>query len=167
VATSGYVSGGIAEAIEEVADAALAHNMTVFHLGPKTIEGMAPRSEATWVAKTGITDFELAEVYQQTKWISGLRHVEGFELGVLEGLACGARPFVFDRPEMRRWFTGFAVFIPECSGAALVEKLVALFAGEPAPVLPAERAAVLRQFSWERVAKGFWSALPQLNRRIS
>lgn len=156
VVTSGYVSGPGAEAIEEVANAALMAGISVFHLGPEQIEGMDVRRERSWRAGRNLSDEALAGTYSRARWVSGLRHVEGFELPVIEGLACGARPIVFDRPDMRQWYDGFAEFVPECSGRPLVSRLAALFERQPRPVTPAEREAVLARFDWRSVASGFW-----------
>lgn len=159
VVTSGYVSGAGAEAIEEVAEAARRLGLRVFHLGPKRPEGMAERMEKTWVSGEDIEDEELALWYSRARWVSGLRHGEGYELPVIEGLACGARPIVFDRPDMRRWYDGLATLVPECSGGALVEALVEVLAQGPLLVAEWEREEVVRTFDWRVIAEGFWSRL--------
>lgn len=159
VVSSGYVSGSLAEAIEEVADAARRCKLSVFHLGPHHVEGMKDRKERTWRAASGITDEKLAGLYQDARWVSGLRHVEGFELPVLEGLACGARPIVFDRPDMRKWYDGHAVFVPECSGEYLVRCLVDVMSKSPDPVTVEERAEILVEFDWSFITTGFWETM--------
>ena len=153
VVSSGYLTGDAAEPILEVADAALVSGLQVRHLGPEKVEGMDRRVESSWKSIHGINDAELARVYARSRWVSGLRYVEGFELPVIEGAACGARPIVFDRPETRQWFGHFASFIPECSGDRLVEVLTDLFRREPAPV-PSER--VKAHFNWEPIVTEFW-----------
>jgi len=159
IVTSGFVSGSIAEAIEEVAEAAYETDLTVFHLGPDKIVGMQPRMEPTWSSAHGISDFRLSQTFAMSKWVSGLRHVEGFEMPALEGLLCGARPIVFDRPEMRHWFGDHAMFVPECSGQDLIIRLIAILGSAPKPVSFEERATVVERFSWSSVAKGFWDCL--------
>lgn len=155
VMTSGYVSGPGAEAIEEVALAANRLGLRTYHLGPRCVQGMTQYPER-WESIHGITDRELAAYYNRCLWSSGLRHVEGFEFPVIEGLACGARPIVFDRAETRQWFDGQAVFVRECDGAELVDVLCEALAKQPEPVTFEERAAVLEKFSWQRIAQGFW-----------
>lgn len=159
VMTSGTVAGPEAESIEEVADAAWACGLKVVHLGPRQVVGMNIRNEYTWKSIDGVQDSKLAEYYGRCKWVSGLRQIEGFELPVIEGLACGARPIVFDRPDMRRWYDGLAVFVPVCHGNELVNRLVDIFLTDPEPVSDAERALVLERFRWSSIAKGFWSRL--------
>ena len=158
IMTSGYVSGACAEAIDEVALAAARLDMRVMHLGPHNVQGM-PYRPPKWHSVRGIGDHELADLYGHSRYVSGLRHVEGFELPVLEGLACGARPIVFDRPDMREWFDEHAVFVPECSGEELIERLAEVLAQEPDPVTEEERQYVLQKFDWEVIATRFWNML--------
>lgn len=159
VMSSGYVAGPGAEAIEEVAIAARTVGMNVVHLGPPKPARMRELNGGSWRAVSGINDKELATYYANTRWVSGLRHVEGFELPILEGLACGARPIVFDRPEMRHWYDGHAVFVKESSGQELVEQLLEVFSSPPEPVTKEEQQKVLERFDWERIASTFWSSL--------
>jgi glycosyltransferase involved in cell wall biosynthesis len=106
-----------------------------------------------------ISDGALAELYATSTWVSGLRHVEGFELPAAEGLVCGARPLVFDQPGMREWYRGLGVFVAELQGEKLIRLLTELFHQSPLPVSQEEREEALRRFDWERIAKGFWEAL--------
>lgn len=158
VMTSGYVSAHCAEAIEEMAEAASLCGLRTLHLGPRNVEGMR-RIPANWSAISGITDAELVNFLKRVKWVSGLRQVEGFELPAIEGLACGARPILFDRPEIRQWYDGFGVFVPPCSGEELVHTLVDVLQGPRQEVGEAERRAVLDRFNWETIATGFWERL--------
>lgn len=154
VMTSGYVSGPKGEAIEEVAVAAHTLGIPIVHLGPEGIAGMTTKIPMRSIL--GIPDGPLANQYRQVKWVSGLRHVEGFELPALEGLCCGARPIVFDRADMRQWYDGHAVFVPECSGEELIGHLVNVLLSEPSPVLADERAWAAERFDWGPIARGFW-----------
>lgn len=154
VMTSGYVSSSKGEAIEEVAWAAWMLQMPWLHLGPGNIEGMRNKYPMTVIH--GVTDQALARHYRDVNWVSGLRHTEGFELPVIEGLCCGARPVVFDRPDMTQWYTGHAAFVPECDGPELVKHLLDILDSEPEPVSRDERQWVLERFNWERIIKGFW-----------
>jgi 2-polyprenyl-3-methyl-5-hydroxy-6-metoxy-1,4-benzoquinol methylase len=158
ILTSGYVSGPGAEAIEEVAIAADRLRLPVVHLGPEDIVGMKSR-HGDWQSVSGITDTELADLYRQSRWVSGLRYIEGFELPVLEGLCCGARPIVFDRPDMRQWYDGHAVFIPELQGEELVDCLEEVLSSEPEPVTAEEQKSILERFDWGRILPGFWNKM--------
>jgi len=159
VVTSGFLTGPGAEAIEEVALAADHLRMKVFHLGPAAVAGAKWRPSPRWRAALGISDASLAKEYGRARWVSGLRYVEGFELPVLEGLACGARPIVFSRSDMKQWYAGHAVFVEECSGSALVEQLLPILSGPWYAVTEAEREIVLRRFDWKTIAEGFWKEI--------
>jgi hypothetical protein len=164
VMTSGYITGPACEAIEEVAvAAATCRNMPVVHLGPVPVHGydttlkmIAPGS---WRSLINVADEELAIEYGQSSFVSGLRYVEGFELPAAEGLLCGARPIVFDREEMRKWYNGHAVFVPECTGNELVEHLIPIFERDALPVSQMEHKAACDTFDWARIAPGFWSRM--------
>lgn len=165
VMTSGYVSTA-QEAIWEFALAADRLGRRVTHVGPGTIQGM-PRRPRGWSSVLGVTDHSLAGLYAQAKWVSGLRWCEGFEMPCIEGLACGARPVVFDRPDMRQWYDGHAVFVPELPTEALVDALVAVLETQPEPVGAAELQAVRRRFAWAEVAGGFWQALAEKKEKVA
>jgi len=158
--TSGFVSGPCEESIEEAAWAVYGAGGKTVHLGPSNIKGMGVPPPG-WSFAYDIADLDLMNLYSRTKWVSGLRHIEGFELPALEGLVCGARPVVFDREEMRQWYNGHAVFIPECHGVELVDRLTALFQTEPNPVTESERRQVLARFNWATIATDFWKRLLQ------
>lgn len=158
VMTSGFVSANCAEAIEEVAWAATKNNLSVVHLGPKNVVGMR-NIPLNWTSIHNIPDDKLAEYYAKSMWVSGLRHGEGFELPVLEGLICGARPLVFDRPDMTQWFEDYAVKIPEYSDEVLIEELSQIFKYQPKPVSLEERKEIAARFSWEPIVEGFWRKL--------
>ncbi len=154
VMTSGYVSSPEAEAIEEVAVAAWMLGLQHVHLGPRKIEGM--KVEIDLRILHGLKDSKLASYYRRCKWVSGLRHIEGFELPALEGLCCGARPIVFDRPDMH-WYDGHAVFVPECSGSELVKALLDVLGDDPEPVTPDEREWAVERFNWEPIIHDLWA----------
>ena len=158
VMTSGYVSGPGAEPIEEVGVVAEQMRMPVIHVGPPTIEGMKtyPRRRTAYL---NVPDNQLVDLYNKCLWVSGMRYVEGFEMPVIEGLACGARPICFDREDMRQWYDGHAVFVPECNGGELRSILTNILQSPPNPVSLTERAEVLDRFNWETIARGFWQAM--------
>lgn len=153
VVTSGYVAGPGAEAIEEVWRAAGLLDMKALHVGPSNVAGMA--KVPGWRAVSNLKDEELASLYRRAEWVSGLRHVEGLELPAAEGLACGARPILFDQPAMRQWYGDAAVYVPEYSGEELVGQLASLLS-VPWPVSGEERKRALDTFDWSRIVPDFW-----------
>ena len=105
---------------------------------------------------TGVDDATLALTYSRSEFVSGLRRTEGFEMPVLEGLLCGARPVCYDKPHYRHWFKDLAEFIPEGHPEEVVESLRALFKAGPRVVTPEEKESVRFYFNWEHIVKGFW-----------
>lgn len=158
VLTTGYVSGPGAEPIEEMSCAAEDLGLRTLHVGPDHIQGMK-RYPKDFESFLDISDEFLVALYNRALWVSGMRYVEGFEMPVIEGLACGARPICFDRLDMRRWYDGHAVFIPETQGVELQGILKEVMQSPPQPVTNAEREGVIAQFSWPKIAHGFWQQM--------
>jgi len=146
----------LSEGAKECVLAAKAYKKPMFFLGHDLRRG------EDIVCKTGISDAMLAGYYSQSTFVSGLRRVEGFELPVIEGLLCGARPIVFDRPEMRKWFDKLAIHIPEEPREKVVDKLHGIFSMTqiyPVTVSDEEKQIVRERFDWEKIIMSFWSRL--------
>src|SRR6185295_19074765 len=101
----------------------------IFHLG----EQLSREDDGVRCA-SGITDRQLADVYSQCRFVSGLRRIEGFELPAVEGLLCGARPVLFDTPGYRWIYGDWAEYIREESRESVIEQLVELFKRGARPV---------------------------------
>jgi hypothetical protein len=159
--TTGYVSGAGAEAIDEVWHAIHYLSGKGAHIGPKRVVGVMPHTN--WWAAEGVTDAALAKVYSTAKYVAALRHIEGFELPAAEGLACGARPILFDQPALRHWYGNHAIYVPDCSGPKLIDYLTHIMRdggdSEYRPVHMDERHAVLQKFNWVDIAPNFWTRL--------
>jgi hypothetical protein len=160
VVTSGYVNGPGAEAIEDVAHAAKIVGQRVVHIGPMPTNLSGPMPD-NWCNLFDIPDSQLAHVYCNARWVSGLRYGEGFELPALEGLACGARPILFARPDMQ-WYAGHGTFIPETVGPPLVDALVRILSEPPRPVPAHEHEALMRRFDWKYIVGNFWRRLERV-----
>jgi glycosyltransferase involved in cell wall biosynthesis len=148
VLTSGTDPSG--EAITECWEAARRAGLPAVHLGPEIQWGSGVDF------RDGVSDEELASLYSRCWYVSGLRREEGFELPVLEGLACGARPVVFDRQETRRWFGQHAVFVPELPRDDLAKVLADVLVVPPKPVTDDERERAIKAFNWERICATIW-----------
>ena len=157
IITSGYVNGKSAEAIEEPCSAARYLGLSTVHLGPMPIHMERPCK--LWETVNGIHDHRLAQLYNRAKWVSGLRHVEGFEFPIIEGLIQGARPIVFQREDMRFWFKDHAIFVPETNGEALTSSIIYHMRHDPKPVTYQERNEVARKFNWSSIVSGLWELL--------
>ncbi|KKQ98309.1 MAG: hypothetical protein UT24_C0007G0071 [Candidatus Woesebacteria bacterium GW2011_GWB1_39_12] len=135
------------ECKNEILEAARSVKKTVFQLG-------TGESSKEVFYSNGMNDTTLAQYYSQCQFVSGLRRIEGFELPVLEGLLCGARPICFDKPHYRKWFNEFAEYIPE--DKKKVENLIKLFQKGARPVSKSEKDYVKKNFDWEKICRGFW-----------
>lgn len=102
-----------------------------------------------------IGDNELAELYSRSRYVSGLRRVEGFELPAVEGLACGSRPVLFDREHYRQWYGDLAMYVPEEPREGVIRSLAKVFAMDM-PVTEAEIVRAKTMFNWERIVNGFY-----------
>lgn len=108
-------------------------------------------------AVSRLTDAELCDLYNDCEFVSGLRFNEGFEISIIEGLACGCRPICFDIPVYRKWFDGLVSFVPHCSGRALVRKLEDVLKRGAMPISRDEKIRLRTQFDWQQVVDSFWN----------
>lgn len=107
-------------------------------------------------AASRITDFELCSLYNECEFVSGLRFKEGFEVSVVEGLACGCRPICFNLPVYTEWFEDLAYYVPHCKGSRLVAKIETILRQGAAPVSEKEIAKVKDKFDWQKLTARFW-----------
>lgn len=153
--TSGFVNGEGAEAIAEVAEAASRLGGHVIHIGPVP-ENFDPTKYSNWFNAVNVSDYDLVGLMRKTKYVSGLRWVEGFEMMTVEAGMCGAQPILFDRPDAKRWDRD-GVYVKE-DPKTLVDELERVMARNP--VMP-DRAKLLQQYSWLQVCGEFWQRLAQ------
>lgn len=151
IASSGH--GYLTESARECILAAKNVSRPSFHVGPVITD--RPNVDFS----NGMDDTELAKKYSACEFVSGLRRCEGFELPVIEGLMCGARPIVFDKPHYRVWFDGLAEFISEISREQIIEDLTKLFKKGARPVTKKEKQICKEKFSWKTITEGLWEAL--------
>ncbi len=148
VCTSGFRRNQ--EGVAECDEAVYALGGRLFQLGST----YAMRSDTTFA--TELSDTALAEMFRQCQFVSGLRREEGFELPAAEGLLCGARPLLFDRPHYRCWYEPWGEFVREDSLDIVKRDLIQLFDRGPKVVTPEEREAAAKRFNWETICRGFW-----------
>ena len=125
----------------------------IFHVGQQMNVG------DDIVYSNGMSDEKLAYNYSQCRWVAGLRRTEGFELPVIEGLLCGARPICFDKPHYRTWFASLPEYIPEGTDEEVIKSLVKIFKEPVRPVTKDEKDYVRAFFNWKAVSEGFWRRL--------
>ena len=147
LAATGFVAPS--ECLQECATAVGRRKGRMLHLGHDlTLDGPVTN-------KLDVTDQELVALYQASRFVAGLRRCEGFELPVYEGLACGARPIVFDAPHYTQWLGPHALYIREESPDSVVHALVQALSTY-APVTSDEMRWVREKFSWKPIIEGFW-----------
>jgi len=153
IMTSGWdTSRGDAESIYEIMKAASLTGNKVFHLGKTHYDF----SNVT--AESGITDLELASRIRSCKYVAALRRTEAFEIPAVEGLFCGVRPILFDRPHYRLWYDKCGIFIKESAPEKVVKDLVKIFQSDaPKPLTQDERNEAVEMFNWKRIVTEFWS----------
>ena len=83
-------------------------------LGKKVFQLGSGENTDTITYSNNADDKTLAKYYSQCEFVSGLRRIEGFELPVIEGLLCGARPICFDIPDYRHWFDKLGFYSGRC-----------------------------------------------------
>lgn len=99
-----------------------------------------------------VSDTQLAEIYRSSRFVSGMRLIEGFELPIIEGAACGAKPIALDLECYRHWFEDIAIFVdPE----HIDDDLVAI----PHINWYGNFSEKVKQFTWDTVMKEFWNTL--------
>lgn len=143
----------LAEGARECAFAAKAVNMKMFFLGHELRRG------DDVVCKSNLSDEAVANYYSRSEFVSGLRRIEGFELPVIEGLMCGARPIVYDKPHYRRWFNNFAIFIPEGTREEVIDSLIKIFKEGAEPITEKEKILAKDMFNWQTIIGEFWKRL--------
>ncbi len=151
IANTGTGSRFSNECKNEVISAARTLGKNIFQLG------YGARSDVAY--SNGMDDKMLAIYYSACEFVSGLHRVEGFELPVIEGLLCGARPICFDRPHYRHWFDKLAEFIPE--EGDIVDSVRKVFEKGAKPVTDKEKEYVKTHFDWKKITKGFWQRLKE------
>ncbi|TSC65330.1 MAG: hypothetical protein CEO21_437 [Microgenomates group bacterium Gr01-1014_80] len=140
------------ECKNEVIAAANSLGKNIFQLGNG-------KNSKTIIYSNGMDDKKLSKYYSRCEFVSGLHRVEGFELPVIEGLLCGARPICFDRPHYRHWFDGLAEFVPEDESVS--ENIQKLFLKGARAVSDQEKKYVKAHFDWKIVTDGFWKRLKE------
>jgi hypothetical protein len=148
----------LAEGARECAFATKRVNHKMFFLGHELRRGQ------DIMCKQNISDDDLAHYYSECMFVSGLRRIEGFELPVIEGALCGARPIVFDQPHYREWFGDFAIFIPETDRDGVIDNLEKIFRESISGrvnygVTPGEQKMICDRFDWGNIINGFYQRL--------
>ena len=119
------------------------------------------RAACAWHDHVGlVSDGELVSEMRRARYVATLRKFEGFEVGAVEGLFCGARPIVFNISSFR-WHRDHAVLVPPLlPSEQQFDALQAIFRTPAPQVSREERARAVATFAWSAI-------VPQLYRRIA
>lgn len=153
--TTGMVSES--ECLNEAAQAVRLVDGKLLIVGGNEVA--AEFADMPWVStRVSITDDVMAQLYSRSRFTLGLRKVEGFEMPLLEGLACGSIPVCFDQPDQRRWFSELAIFVKESEPVG--PQLVDIFQNPNHAAMAVSAAHFFqqkkRQFDWGLLAAEFW-----------
>ena len=148
ILTTGYVAD--TESIDSCYLASRLLGTDMVHIGKNFGWGQ------NFVHKEHISDTEMQIQLNRSRFVSGLRAIEGFEAIALEGLACGVRPVMFDIPIYTYWMLDHARYVAhglsmEQTGLEIAEAIKF-----PSRVTEDELGWLKDNFTWEIVTKRFW-----------
>lgn len=119
-----------------------------------------------YVRYDNIPDDRLRGVYQRSKYCIGLRRIEGFEMPIVEGAACGCIPVTFDLECYRSWFNDFAIFLdPEKDVASQLVKITEVGNMDDTPFFVSEVPDMIAVsvFEQQTAWKPFWEKLAEVS----
>jgi glycosyltransferase involved in cell wall biosynthesis len=117
-----------------------------------------------------ISDAELRKLYERSRYVIGLRKMEGYELPILEGLLCGTRGICYNSDHYTHWFGDLVEYIEEdplslcgVEYSKVVEDQIYNIISEPyREVTKEEKELVINKFSWENIYKRIWKELEKI-----
>lgn len=143
------------EAIDSVVTACHKMSCSVVHVGyVSRYHSPSP----TFTQFTNVSDAQLRSLYNQARFVSGLRREGGFELPILEGYACGAQPVTFNHMASRRYFKDFAILVPNVPRDELTPKLMEVL--KPKTAITPQKE-VLQRFQWGTIMRDVWNHLTE------
>jgi len=153
ILTTGYVASS--EAIDAVFKACYSTMTSMVHVGGKL--------DPCWVTPTftrfeNQTDDQLRELYNQARFVSGMRREPSYEMPIIEGYACGAQPICFKHAATERYFKDFAIFVPNKDVETLTQELMEIFR-RPIEVQP--KTEILERFYWRNIMDKVWSKVTE------
>lgn len=152
IMSTGHVAD--TECIDSAYKACLATGGRLYHVGTN-FKWDTP----TYYNTDNITDIEMAGLYSRSRYTIGLRRGEGFELPILEGLACYSRGIALDTPQYRYWYDDLVEYVPEGTNDEVTDALTTLLRGPYREVTDAEVQRVKDKFSWDKLFTNFWEHL--------
>jgi len=116
-----------------------------------------------------VDEGDLAPLMSAAACVLALSRGEGFDLPLLEALACGAPVVASDIPPHREHFSRWAELVPVGDAAAVAARVAEVLDGPPARERGVERAReVHTSFRWEDAARArleVWRRVARQHRR--
>jgi len=148
VLATGYLAD--AEAIDAIFLACYKSMTSMVHIGGHLDHAWR---EPTYTRFINISDDDLRLLYNQSRYVSALRRDPSYELPAVEGYACGCQPICFPHYGPKKWFSDFAIFVPQLPRDELVLHLIELFK-KPIEVKP--NPEILKRFYWQTIMESVW-----------
>lgn len=162
IISTGYISS--TESIEEAYKAVHRIGKSMINIGKNFSFGPG------FSCKENISDEEFRRLYERSKYVIGLRKIEGFELPIIEGLLCGARGICYNADHYKHWFGNLVEYIDEdpmssygVSYSGLVEEQIYnIITGQYRSVTQEEKELVKSKFSWKVIMKKIWERIKEV-----
>lgn len=101
----------------------------------------------------GVSDMQMAAIYAASEYVVSIRAIEGFELPIIEGAACGCTPVALDLECYRQWFSGYALFVDE----DYIEEGLQEINNNSRKRVPRDMTI----FHWDKVMQPFWHRIEE------
>lgn len=162
ILSTGYVAS--TESIQEAYDAVRKVGGSILNIGANFNFGLG------FYSLENISEELLRRLYERSKYVIGLRKMEGFELPILEGLACGTRGICYNADHYSHWFGNLVEYVEEDPAslhgapysAEVTDAIYKILMAPYRPVTEIERVYVKHRFSWENIMKGFWERVEEV-----
>lgn len=152
VLTTGYMDGKGHEVIREFVDVF----EVVHHIGRNF------KYDKGYLNHESVSDRHLVELYNDSRFVSGLRYIEGFELPVVEGMACGCVPIIFDMECYTHWYRYAVTINPQLPITQQLIQYGRDINEELYDFLREYNKEEAKNFTWQKVMIPFWERILKL-----
>ena len=148
--TTGYVAE--TECIEQAVTAIKAEGKSMVHIGGNLHLNGIKRFE-------NISDEQMRELYNRSRYTLGLRRLEGFELPIIEGTLCNSRGVCIDDPCYSYWYGNLVEYIADGDFDYITNQLRELLNKPYREVTEKEIQFVKEKFDWEVIMTKIWKRI--------
>ena len=139
------------ERLSDILEACKLTKKTLLHLCGYSCNSIKINGYEKYIKCGYVDDDTLRFLYWVSKYTCAFRMHIGFELPVLEALACGSTPIVLDFPCYREHFNDVALFVKPNN---LVDELVKILSS--GKIIHVDFDFMRKRFSWEIIAPRIW-----------